>query len=291
VSWIAFTVDVEEWFHILDADSAPRPATWNEQTSRIERNTRTLLDHLDAAGVSGTFFTLGWVAERYPELVREIARRGHEVASHGHEHVLAFRVGRELFREDVRRSKQALEAALGEEVIGYRAAGFSITEETPWAFEELAEAGFRYDSSVFPAKRGHGGFPDGLPVPHRIAVGGGRDLVEFPIPPLDLGVLQIPFSGGGYLRLLPAPFVRACIRRSLAQGTPVNVYVHPREVDPGQPRVPLSRKRNFMTYVNIRRGESKILSLLRSFPPDRFRRLADALEEVERATNLETLRF
>ncbi|MDH3686636.1 MAG: DUF3473 domain-containing protein [Myxococcales bacterium] len=291
MSWIAFTVDVEEWFHILDTDTAPPPGAWNAQESRVERNTHTLLDHLETAGVSGTFFTLGWIADRHPDLVREIAQRGHEIASHGHNHILAFRVGREVFREDLLRSKRTLEDTIGTEVIGYRAAGFSITEETPWAFEELAEAGFRYDSSVFPAKRGHGGFPDGLPVPHRITSSGGHELIEFPIPPLDLGILKMPFSGGGYLRLLPAPFVRACIRRSLARGTPVNVYVHPREVDGGQPRIRLSSKRHFMTYVNIRRGEAKVRALLRGFPRERFRRLDEALADAEQDPGLETLRI
>lgn len=280
MSWLAFTVDVEEWFHVLDAESAPAPASWSQQPVRVERNTRVLLDLLDDAGVRGTFFVLGWIGERYPELVREVARRGHEIACHGHEHVMAFRVGRDAFRADARRAKRTLEDVLGSEVAGYRAAGFSITENTPWAFDELADAGFRYDSSVFPARRGHGGFPGGLSVPHRIAGPGGSSLVEFPIPPVALGSLRVPYSGGGYLRLFPSLLVRACARRSLANGVPVNIYVHPREVDPDQPRLALPLKRRFMTYVNVGRGERKVKALLRAFPAARFRRLGDAYGEI-----------
>ena len=280
MSWLAFTVDVEEWFHVLDTDLAPAPATWNEQTVRVDRNTRVLLDQLDAAGVRGTFFTLGWIGERHPDLVREVARRGHEVACHGHEHVLAFRVGQKAFREDARRAKRVLEDVVGTEVAGYRAGGFSITPETPWAFDELAEAGFRYDSSVFPARRGHGGFPGGLQVPHRILTPGGGGLVEFPIAPAGIGPWQLPYSGGGYLRFFPSLLVRACARRSLARGVPVNIYVHPREVDPGQPRLPLPWKRRFMTYVNIGRGERKVKALLAAFPAARFRRLGDVCGEI-----------
>jgi polysaccharide deacetylase family protein (PEP-CTERM system associated) len=280
VSWLSFTVDVEEWFHVLEVDSAPPPSEWERQPVRVERNTRVVLDHLERAGVRGTFFFLGWVAGREPELVREVAARGHEVACHGHEHVLAFRVGRSAFREDARRAKRVLEDILGAEVIGYRAAGFSITQNTPWAFDELAEAGFRYDSSVFPARRGHGGFPGGLPVPHRIVGPEGGAVVEFPIAPLPLGPLQVPFSGGGYLRLIPSACVRFLARRSLAAGVPVNVYVHPREVDPDQPRLALPLKRRFMTYVNIGRGERKVVALLKGFPAASFRRLADVYGEL-----------
>jgi polysaccharide deacetylase family protein (PEP-CTERM system associated) len=291
VSWLAFTVDVEEWFHVLEVDTAPPRDTWESQPSRVDRNTRVLLDHLDAAGVRGTFFTLGWIAERYPDLVREIARRGHEVACHGHEHALAFRIGRKAFREDALRAKAALEDAMGAAVVGYRAAGFSITPETLWAFDELASTGFRYDSSVFPARRGHGGFPGGLSIPHRIRGPESGEVVEFPIPPLHLGPIAVPFAGGGYLRLFPSLFVRACARRSLRAGIPVNVYVHPREVDADQPRLALSWKRRFMTYVNVARGERKVKALLAAFPPTQFRRLIDVLEKTSSEPPLPVVQY
>jgi polysaccharide deacetylase family protein (PEP-CTERM system associated) len=291
VSWLSFTVDVEEWFHILDVDTAPSRDAWDRQIVRVDRNTKVLLDHLDAAGVAGTFFVLGWIGERYRELVREIAKRGHEIACHGHGHLLAFEVGPKAFREDAERAKGVLEDAVGVPVRGYRAAGFSITPATPWAFDELARAGFRYDSSVFPARRGHGGFPGGLSVPHRILGPEGGEIVEFPIPPLHLGPLAVPYAGGGYLRFFPSPLVRAFARRSLRAGIPVNIYVHPREVDPDQPRIPLAWKRRFLTYVNVGRGERKVKALLAGFPPDRFRRLGDVLDELPTGASLPLVRY
>lgn len=281
MSWIAFTVDLEEWFHLLDTDVAPGRESWEAQDSRVEKNTRRLLELMGEAGVRGTFFTLGWVAERFPGLVREVAAAGHEIASHGHEHLLAYEVGREAFGADARRSKDVLEQVTGAEVLGYRAGGFSITSETPWAFDELAEAGFRYDSSVFPARRAHGGFLGGPGHPHRVVTASGAGLVEFPLSPLRVGPVSVPFSGGGYLRLFPAPLVRWGIGRLLRRGVPANVYVHPREVDPGQPRLPLPLARRFRSYVNLRRGEAKIRYLLSAFSARTFWPLREALAVCE----------
>ena len=287
MSWIAFSVDVEEWFHILDTDRSPPRSEWDRQPNHVEANTRRLLDLLDRAEVPGTFFTLGWVAERYPDLVREIARRGHEVASHGHEHKLVYRVGRSAFREDAMRSKSTLEDVIGEEVMGFRAAGFSITKDTPWAFEELASLGYRYDSSVFPARRGHGGLRGAPSAPHRICAGGSELLIEFPVAPLQVGPFAIPFSGGGYLRLYPVPVIRWCLKRLLASGIAANLYIHPREVDPSHPRLPLPPFRRFKTYVNLGRGERKVAALLQSFPKASFRRLRDALRDLEGCNRIE----
>ena len=287
MSGIAFSVDVEEWFHILDSDRIPPRSEWNSQPNHVEGNTRRILDLLDRAGVPGTFFTLGWVAERHPDLVREIARRGHEVASHGHEHKLAYQVGRSAFREDTMRSKSILEDLIGEEVLGFRAAGFSITERTPWAFEELASLGFRYDSSVFPARREHGGIRGAPSVPHRICLRGSGSLIEFPIAPLEAGPFRFPFSGGGYLRLYPVPVIRWCLERLLRREIAATIYVHPREMDPNQPRLPLPPFRRFKTYVNIQRFEEKLAALLQGFPTTTFRRLRDALDDLEKSDRIE----
>jgi polysaccharide deacetylase family protein (PEP-CTERM system associated) len=289
VSWIAFSVDVEEWFHILDTDRLPRRSEWDTQPNHVEANTLRILDLLDRTGVSGTFFTLGWVGERHPDLVREIARRGHEIASHGHEHKLAFRIGRSAFREDIVRSKSTLEDVIGEEVIGFRAAGFSITEHTPWAFEELASIGFRYDSSVFPARRGHGGLRGAPSIPYRICPSRSAPLIEFPIAPLAAGPFHLPFSGGGYLRLYPIPVIRWCLKRLLAGGIPVNLYIHPREVDPNHPRLPLPPFRRFKTYVNVDRFEEKVAALLQGFSATPFRRLRDVLADLEKSDRIETV--
>lgn len=285
MSFLAFTIDVEEWFHILDTETAPARADWDRQVSRIERNTHVLLDELDRSGVRATCFCLGWAAEQYPGLVREIAARGHEIASHGHDHLLAFQVGRERFREDAQRAKAVLEDVSGAPVLGYRAAGFSITPETPWAFEDLVELGHVYDSSVFPARRGHGGFPGAPRRPYRWTTAAGP-LLEFPIAPLRLAGLSLPFSGGGYLRLFPSWWMRLGARRLLAEDVPVNVYVHPREVDPDQPRLALSARRRFMTYVNVARGLERIRAVLGAYPPARFRRLCDVAGDLEHETGL-----
>lgn len=287
MSWIAFSVDVEEWFHILDTDQIPPRSEWDSQPNHVVRNTHRILDLLDKAAVPGTFFALGWVAERYPDLVREIARRGHEVASHGHEHKLAYRIGRSAFRNDTIRSKSTLEDLIGEEVVGYRAAGFSITERTPWAFEELVSLGFRYDSSVFPARRGHGGFREAPTIPHRICSGGSGTLIEIPIAPLELGPFRFPFSGGGYLRLYPVPVIRLGLQRLLRRKIAASIYIHPREVDPNHPRLPLPPFRRFKTYVNVTRCEEKTTALLHSFPPATFRRLRDAVDDLEKSDRLE----
>ena len=287
MSWIAFSVDVEEWFHILDTDQIPPRSKWDSQPNHVENNTRRVLDLLDRAGVRGTFFTLGWVAERHPDLVREIARRGHEVASHGHEHKLAYQIGRSAFREDTLRSKSILEDLIGEEVLGFRAAGFSITESTPWAFDELASLAFRYDSSVFPARRGHGGLRGAPAVPHRIRSRESGSLIEFPIAPFEAGPFRFPFSGGGYLRLYPVAVTRWCFERLLERQIAANIYIHPREMDPSHPRLPLSPLRRFKTYVNIERFEEKVAILLQGFPADTFRRFRDALEDVETSNRIE----
>jgi polysaccharide deacetylase family protein (PEP-CTERM system associated) len=287
MSWIAFSVDVEEWFHILDTDRIPPRSEWDNQPNHVVRNTHRILDLLDRAAIPSTFFTLGWVAERQPDLIREIARRGHEVASHGHEHELAYRVGRSAFREDAMRSKSTLEDVIGEEIVGFRAAGFSITEQTPWAFEELASLGFRYDSSVFPARRGHGGFRGAPSIPHRICSGGSGSLIEFPIAPLETGPFRFPFSGGGYLRFFPVPVVRWCLEHLLAREIPATIYIHPREVDPNHPRLPLPPFRRFKTYVNVARCEEKVAALLQSFPAATFRRLRDAVDDLEKSDRLE----
>ena len=206
MSWLAFTVDVEEWFHVLDTDSAPAPAAWNEQPVRVERNTRVLLDHLEAAGVRGTFFVLGWIGERYPELVREVARRGHEVACHGHEHLMAFRVGRNAFRADARRAKQTLEDVLGAEVAGDPGGRLLDHPADTLGLRRARRGGLPLRLAHLPGAPGAWRLSGGLAVPHRVERRGGGKLVEFPIPPLALGPLRV--------RPTAAAATCACSRRS-----------------------------------------------------------------------------
>ena len=270
-----FTIDVEDWFHILDVPSTPPLSAWQDLPSRVERNHLRLLDLLSQSQARATCFFLGWIAERFPHLVRETVQRGHEVASHGYSHRLAYEMTQSEFRDDVRRSRRLLEDIGGEPVIGSRTPGFSATSKTAWFFDELEEAGYRYDSSVFPARRGHGGAPGARMEPHRVA---GGSLVEFPVTVADLGLARICFSGGGYLRLLPYAVVRYLSRAVLASGRPVIYYIHPREIDPAHSRLPMSFQRRFKTYVNLRSTERKLRALLADFPATTFR---DLLSEFE----------
>lgn len=258
-----FSVDVEDWFHILDTPAAPDIASWSALPSRVEMNFRRLLDLFSEQEKLVTCFFLGWIAERFPHLVREAVARGHEIASHGYAHRLAYTMTRSEFRADALRSRLLLEDISGTSVMGYRAAGFSSTEAIPWFFAELCASGYLYDSSVFPARRGHGGNPNSLLNPHFVE--GGR-LIELPATVAELGPVRMCFFGGGYLRLFPYRIIRHMSRRLMADGAPVMFYIHPREIDPQHPRIPMSYQRRFKSYVNLHTTERKIRSIIREFP-------------------------
>jgi polysaccharide deacetylase family protein (PEP-CTERM system associated) len=262
-----FSVDVEDWFHILDVPSAPVLSEWAGLPSHVEKNFRKLLDIFSECNVQVTCFFLGWVGERFPHLVKEAVARGHEIASHGYGHQLVFQQTRDQFHNDVRNARLLLEDIAGTPVIGYRAPGFSTTEDTPWFFEALVDAGYQYDSSVFPAVRGHGGIRDGRREPHRMDEVG---LVEFPITVGDMMSKRVCFFGGGYLRLFPYWLIRKKAHEVLAEGRPVVFYIHPREIDPQHPRLPMSRKRTFKSYVNLDTTEWKVRRVLKDFPVTTF---------------------
>jgi polysaccharide deacetylase family protein (PEP-CTERM system associated) len=274
-------VDVEDWFHILDVASEPPLETWSSLESRVEKNFRRLLELFELHHTRATCFFLGWVGEHFPQLVREAVRGGHEVASHGYAHKLVYQLTREQFVADAVRAKRILEDISGEPVLGYRSAGFSVTESTGWFFDALAEAGYQYDSSVFPAARSHGGMRSARREPHQIAAG----LTEFPMTVADLFGRPMCFFGGGYLRLFPYALIRRMARRVLAEGRPVIYYIHPREIDPAHPRLPMSAARRFKSYVNLQTTEAKLGRILGEFPAISFRdflavRTADQLEGV-----------
>jgi polysaccharide deacetylase family protein (PEP-CTERM system associated) len=258
-----FSIDVEDWFHILDLPSTPRIREWDFLTSRVERNFLRLLEILADNNTRVTCFFLGWVAQKFPHLVLEAANQGHEIASHGYSHRLVYQMTPRDFQEDAVRARKIIEDAGGQPVSGYRASGFSVTQETPWFFEKLVEAGYRYDSSVFPAPRGHGGLPSGCYAPYRIEE--SSDFVEFPISVEPVVGRPMCFFGGGYLRLFPYPVIRSMTRRILRQGRPVIFYVHPREIDPGFPRLTMGMKRRFKSYVNLASTETKIKKILSEF--------------------------
>ncbi len=265
-----FSVDVEDWFHILDLPSTPGISEWGSLPSRVEANFMKLLDIFSEHGAVTTCFFLGWVAERYPHLVREALARGHEIASHGYAHELVYEVGEERFLRDVTRAKKLIEDIAGCEVLGYRASGFSITGDVPWFFDQLARAGYRYDSSVFPAMRGHGGMKGVNLGPYPVSNRAGR-IVEFPITVARVLGKTLCFFGGGYLRLFPYPVIRAMAQRVLGEGRPVIFYIHPREIDPSHPRLPMGIMRRFKSYVNLGATERKIRRILDEFELTTFR--------------------
>ena len=266
---VIFSVDVEDWFHILDLPTTPNLDEWDRLPSLVETNFLRLLDMFSEAKVRVTCFFLGWVGERFPSLVREAANRGHEIASHGYAHRLVYSFRPDEFREDALRSRRILEDLVGTPVLGYRSAGFSVTETSPWFFDELLAAGYRYDSSVFPAARLHGGLVNAEKIPHRVTVGNGV-LTEVPISVSDLAGKAMCFFGGGYLRLFPYSLIARMTRKVLREGRPVVFYVHPREIDPKHPRLPMGFVRRFKSYVNLDTTEPKIRRILQHFPVTTF---------------------
>ena len=256
------TIDVEEYFQVEGFADVVDPSSWDSRESRVEMQTTRLLDLLASTHQRATFFVLGWTAERHPELVREIVRRGHEVASHGYRHRMVDVEGEAGFREDVRRGRAVLEALIGAPVVGYRAPSFSITERTPWAHRVLVDEGHVYSSSVFPVRHDRYGIPDAPRTAWVVRTGDGGSLVE--IPPLTLRVFgqNLPVAGGGYMRLFPVGVVSSAIDRMNAEGHPAVIYLHPWEIDPEQPRIAGRRANRFRHYVGLETMERKLRQLL-----------------------------
>jgi len=261
------SVDVEDYFHVEAFAGVVDRANWSAYPCRVERNTERVLDLLDDCRTNATFFILGWVAERYPKLVRRIVERGHEPACHSYWHRLIFKLTPEEFREDTLRAKNAIEQAAGAAVEGYRAPSFSITKQSTWAWDVLAELGFRYDSSVFPVKHDIYGFREASRAPWTVDTPHAA-LVEFPMTTFRLGLgPNLPAAGGGYLRLLPFLYTYAGVRRAWGEGLPVISYVHPWEFDPEQPRLSAPLKSRVRHYTNLSRTEHRLRRLLEM---DRF---------------------
>jgi polysaccharide deacetylase family protein (PEP-CTERM system associated) len=263
----AFSVDVEEHYHVEAFRGIIAMSQWARFESRVLANTRRLLELLRRRSVTATFFVLGCVAERYPRLIRECVEAGHEIASHGWDHRPVTELTRQEFRNDVRRTKDLLEQIGGVEVLGYRAPTYSIVDRTRWALEVLLEEGYRYDSSIFPIVHDRYGIPDAPRFPGIVARQNGAALLEFPISTVRAGGINLPFVGGGYLRHLPERFVHWGMRRvTKRERQPVIVYIHPWEIDPQQPRfgqVPaVTRWRH---YGNLDRTEGRLESLFERF--------------------------
>jgi polysaccharide deacetylase family protein (PEP-CTERM system associated) len=256
------TVDLEDWFHLLDHPATAQPSSWTRFASRIEGNTERLLELFARHRVRATFFSLGWVARTYPALLRRIADAGHEIGSHSDVHSLVSRQRPDDFRAETSRSIGAIENAVGAKVRYYRAPGFSITAASTWALGVLAELGIEADLSLFPAARAHGGFPRGSLVGPTLLVLGDHTLRELPMTVAGVGPVQLAYAGGGYFRLLPFPVIRAACLRSAY----VMTYFHPRDFDAGQPVLAgLSVVRRFKSYNGLGGALGKLDALLRAF--------------------------
>ncbi len=266
-----FSVDVEDWFHILDVPSTPPLSQWDSLPSYVEKNFRRLLDLFAQNNTRATCFFLGWVARKFPHLLREADQHGHEIASHGYSHRLIYEMTPQEFLQDSIRAKAVIEDTIGHRILGYRAAGFSVTQNTPWFFDKLIEAGYRYDSSVFPASRGHGGIDNGRYAPYFIG-SFSEGLIEFPVTITRIFSKPVCFFGGGYLRLFPFSLIKRMALKVLREGRPVVFYVHPREIDPDQPRLPMNLRRELQSYINVKGTEAKLKSLLTQLELTTFER-------------------
>lgn len=265
---------MEDYFHVAALAPAIPRESWVRRQPRVEANTDRLLGILDAHGVRGTFFVLGWVAERHPDLVRRIAAAGHEVACHGFSHELIYRQMPGAFREETRRAKALLEEIVGRHVLGYRAASFSITRYSLWALDTLIDLEFAYDSSIFPIRHDLYGIPGAASRPGRVTAPSGRTLVEFPLSAASFLGLKVPVSGGGYFRILPYWVCALGLRQVNSRRGPFAFYMHPWEIDPAQPRVAACRLARFRHYTGLARCERRLERLLGDFA---FGRMADVL--------------
>jgi polysaccharide deacetylase family protein (PEP-CTERM system associated) len=262
----ALSFDVEDYFHAQAFAGIIRFEEWPSLDARVVDNTRRLLDLLDEFQVAATFFVLGWVAERHASLTREIHERGHEVGCHGYAHRLIYAMSQAEFAADTARARAALEDATGAPILGYRAPTFSIVRKSLWALDILYGMGFRYDSSIFPILHDRYGIPDAPRFPFRIPLPGGGEMAEFPLTTFRLFGQRLPVAGGGYFRLAPYALLRAALGHiNRAEGQPAIVYLHPWELDPAQPRLPVGPLTRFRHYVNLDATYGKLRRLLADF--------------------------
>jgi polysaccharide deacetylase family protein (PEP-CTERM system associated) len=275
----AFCVDLEEWFHICGVDTEfSHPDSWGRAESCVVKDTEVLMRILDDANSKGTFLTVGWVAERYPDMIRALVDAGHEIGCHSYHHQLVYEMTPEAFEEDLKRSLGVLRELSGQPVRAYRAPGFSITRDCFWAYPILRRNGIEIDVSIVPASRDHGGVDDFTRDPFLLHLDEG-DMRCFPVSVMTIAGRTVPFSGGGYLRLFPSSLINAGYRQNHRQGRPGMSYIHPREINPDQPRLSLPRMKSFKYYVNIGTTEAKLRAMLDNF---RFSTVSETLETVER---------
>jgi polysaccharide deacetylase family protein (PEP-CTERM system associated) len=270
------TFDVEEYFVVEAFRSAIKPSSWSSMESRVEHQVAELLDLLDESGAEATFFVLGWVAERHPSVVRAIADRGHEIASHGYGHECIYRLSPIEFAEDVRRSRELLEDIACSAVVGYRAPTFTVTNSTLWALDILREAGYRYDSSIFPIRHDRYGLPQFPTHPIRLIWADGSILDEYPMATIETRIGRLPVAGGGYFRLLPHWTLRWAWDRLTRENRPSVFYLHPWELDPEQPRIPVGLVKTLRHYTGLGNTRSRLAEWLKRFSWTSFRSIRKA---------------
>jgi len=260
----ALSVDVEDYFMVENFASSIRFEDWDNYPLRLEKSVHQLLNLFEAHRTNATFFILGWVAEKLPNMVKTIAAAGHEIACHGYSHRPVYELGKKKFKEEIKLAKQTLENISGQPILGYRAATYSINSKTSWIWDVLSENGFQYDSSYRPFLFYQW---DGMPFnePRVIQAKSGIKMMEFPITVKKIAGLSVPFYGGGYFRLFPIKFVEKGIQKLNNREIPANVYIHPWEVDPDQPRLKASPINRFRHYVNLSKTQDKLRYLLERF--------------------------
>jgi polysaccharide deacetylase family protein (PEP-CTERM system associated) len=262
----ALTVDVEDYFQVSAFEKNINRSSWGDIESRVEKNTRNLLEVFSEQQITATFFVLGWVAERFPTLIREIDELGHEVASHGYSHQLVYNQTPDLFREETVRSKNILEDIVQKPVLGYRAASYSITQKSMWALDILHEAGFKYDSSIFPVRHDRYGLPGSPRFPYALKTPKQNKIVEFPLTSFQYMRMLLPIAGGGYFRLFPYWFTKYAFNKiNNNENEPFIFYLHPWEIDPEQPKIKGSMLSRFRHYNNLHKCKDRLEKLLTDF--------------------------
>lgn len=261
----AMSIDVEDYFHVAALSKNVSTSEWDNMASRVEQNTQKLLRVFEKYNVKATFFVLGWVAERYPQLVFNIDRMGHEVASHGYSHQLIYTQSPDVFQKETCMSKTILEDIIGKPVLGYRAASYSITNSSLWALDIIAKAGFKYDSSIFPVRHDKYGIPGFKREPHVILTPERLKLIEFPLSTFSIFGQIVPIAGGGYFRLYPYWLSKYFYTKTNKLNKSFVFYMHPWEIDPEQPRIRTSLLSKFRHYNNLEKCQERLQMLLNDF--------------------------
>lgn len=258
----ALSFDIEDWFHLVEIEEVADPNKWPHLPSIVVKRTEEILQTLASRNVRATFFVLGWIADRHPDVVRMIADAGHEIGTHSFWHRRVDQLNRNEFYEDMKQSIDVIEQYSGKKVLGFRAPSFSITPGAEWAFDVMHDLGLKYDASLFPAARGHGGYPCRQEAHYFQKVPSGRAMLELPMSVLRAGPFRLPFSGGGYMRFLPHWMLQRSFDTFNRRRMPVVVYLHPRDFAPDCPRIPMPLARRFKCYVGLASTQGKLNMLL-----------------------------